>query len=151
MSMLARTILIAVVAGVIGLVGGFVVGVRDGVSQFFLLDSTAKASLLTFELQALREGNVKTIIEAKEIELDGEVVRATELLRAGRPWIFWPNYEYERDHERYLKRVASYRQEYPPVVPTVEYAPNSTIREEMEAFADDVKESTRQIISEYGE
>jgi hypothetical protein len=149
--MLARTVIIAVVAGAIGLVSGFAVGVREGVTQFFLLDSTARASLITFELQALRKDNVETIIEAKEIELDGEVVRATELLREGRPWIFWPSFEYERDHTRYLEKVASYRQEHPPVVPKVEHGPNSPIREEMEAFADNVKESTRQIISEYGD
>lgn len=76
---------LALIAAVgVGFVGGFFVGVKEGVWQFFLLESSVKASLLTYELQALRAGNAKKIIDAKEIELDGELVRFADFRREGR-------------------------------------------------------------------
>jgi hypothetical protein len=52
---------------------GLYVGVILGVDQFQKLDSSAKASVLTTELRALRAGDVEKIIQVKEIELDGKL------------------------------------------------------------------------------
>jgi hypothetical protein len=139
--------------GGVGFVGGFFVGAKDGVLQFFLLDSSAKASLLTYELQSLRAGNAKTIIEAKEIQLDGEVVRFAAYRREGRPWVFFLENWEERDHNKYMKRVAAYRKQYPPFIPTVDFGTNNPMKEdkdEMEKYAQEVKDVTAEILKEYG-
>lgn len=136
--------------GVAGFAGGFVVGVKEGVWQFFLLDSSAKASLLTFELQALRAGNTKKIIDTKEIELDGELVRFGEFRREGRPWVFWFEEWNEREHTKYMERVASYRKQYPPITPTIDFGKDNPMKEEMEKHVQDVKNVTAEILKEYG-
>lgn len=136
------------VAGV-GFVGGFFVGAKEGVKQFFLLESSVKASLLTFELQALRAGNAKKIIDSKEIELDGEVVRFAQFRREGHPWIFWLEDGYERDHTKYMKRVAAYRKKHPPFIPSLEFG--NEMKEEMEQYAQEVKAETAVVLKEYGE
>src|SRR5690242_18867690 len=81
-----------------GLALSFAVGVRVGVvvglEQFVNMDASAKASVLTSELRALRAGNVEKIIEMEEIEVDGNVVHAIEFQRSGLPWLFWPENRY---------------------------------------------------------
>jgi hypothetical protein len=137
--------------GAVGFVGGFFVGAKDGVWQFYLLDSSAKASLLTYELQTLRAGNAKKIIDSKEIELDGELVRFAEFRREGRPWIFWLENWNERDHTKYMKHVAAYRKQHPPFTPTVDFGKDNPMKEEMERYAKEVKAVTAEILKEYGE
>ncbi len=138
-------------AVLVGFVCGFFIGVKDGVWQFFLLESSVKADLLTHELQALRAGNAKKIIETKEIQLDGEVVRFSEFRREGRPWVFWFQDGYERDHTKYMKHVAAYRKQYPPFVPTIEFEKENSMKEEMQEFSEQVKTVTAEILKEYGE
>jgi hypothetical protein len=134
-----------------GFAGGFFVGVKEGVWQFFLRESSVKASLLTYELQALRAGNTKKIIDAKEIELDGELVRFGDFRREGRPWVFWFQDGYERDHTKYMKRVAAYRNQYPPFAPTLDYGKDNPMKEEFEKYAQEVKAVTAEVLKEYGE
>lgn len=143
--------LAAVAVAVVGFVGGFFVGVKEGVEQFFLLESSVKASLLTFELQALRAGNSKKIIEAKEIELDGELVRFGDFRSQGRPWVFWFQDGDDRDHTKYMKRVAAYRKQYPPFTPTIDFGKDNPMKEEMEKHAAEVNKVTAEILKEYGE
>ncbi len=147
-------LVVVAVAGV-GFVGGFFVGVKEGVWQFFLLESSTKATLLTYELQDLRAGNTKKIIDVKEIELDGELVRFGDFRREGRPWVFWFQDGYERDHTKYMKRVAAYRKQYPPFAPTfaptLDYGKDNTMKEELEKYAQEVKAVTAEVLKEYGE
>ena len=143
--------LLLLAVGVAGFVGGFFVGVKEGVWQFFLLDSSAKASLVTYELQALRAGNAKKIIDSKEIELDGELVRFSEFRREGRPWVFWLEDWNERDHTKYMKHVAAYRKQYPPFTPTIDFGKDNPMKEEMEKHVQEVKNVTAEILKEYGE
>lgn len=121
-----------------------------GVHQFLLLESSVKATLLASELKGLRADRVKQVINAKEIELDGEVVRFSHFRREGKPWIFWPRDGYERDHTRYMQNVAAYRKEHPPVIPTLDFGENNPIKGEMTAFGKEVKDVTNDVLKEYG-
>ena len=143
--------LLLLAVGVAGFAGGFFVGVKEGVWQFFLLDSSAKASLVTYELQALRAGNAKKIIDSKEIELDGELVRFSEFRREGRPWVFWLEDWNERDHTKYMKHVAAYRKQYPSITPTIDFGKDNPMKEEMEKYVQEVENVTAEILKEYGE
>lgn len=49
-----------------------------------------------------------------------------------------------------MKRVAAYRKQYPPVIPTIDSDENNPIREEMERYKQDVKNITAEILEEYG-
>ena len=129
--------------------GGVYVGVIVGVHQFQKLDSSAKASVLTTELRALRAGDVEKIIEAKEIEVDGSVVSALAFQKSGMPWLFWP-YMHSWDHTPSLKRVAQYRKQYPPVVPKLAPAAEADDPADLRGFAREVNRSTEVLIEQYG-
>lgn len=130
-------------------VAGLRIGVTVGVDQFLKMDSSAKASVLTSELRALRAGNVDKIIETKEIEVDGNVVSALEFQESGMPWLFWPN-DRAWNHVRSLGYVAQYRRQYPPVVPKLQPPVESPDPGDLRGFAKDVERSTRVLLDRYG-
>lgn len=128
---------------------GLYAGVILGVDLFQKRDSSAKASVLTTELRALRAGDVEKIIRVKEIELDGSVVSALAFQESGMPWLFWP-YAHSLDHDYSLKRVAQYRKEHPPVVPEL-VSPTATYEAyDPRPFAREVVRSTEVLIERYG-
>ena len=129
--------------------GGFYTGVNEGLKQSFLLGSSVKASLLTHELRSLRAGDIETNITTKEIELDGEVVRYTQSLKEGRPWVLWQADGYELDHDKYMSNVAKYRNEYSPVIPTLSYEKENPMKEKMEKYKKEVVKSTELILNKY--
>lgn len=133
----------------VALAAAFYAGVIVGVDQFQKMDSSAKASLLTAELRALRGGNVEKLIEGKEIDLDGNVVSALMFQESGMPWLFWP-YMHSWDHTPSLRRVAQYRKQYPPVVP--KHAPKDEADDpaDLRGFAREVTRSTDILIERYG-
>jgi hypothetical protein len=135
---------------IIAFVGGVYAGVLLGVVEFQKLDSSAKGSVLTAELRALRAGNVDKVIEGKEIELDGSLVSALKFQESGMPWLFWP-YMHSWDHTPSLRRIAQYRKEYPPVVP--KHAPALGVDDpsDLRGFAREVSRSTDILIKRYGE
>ena len=128
---------------------GVYIGVIVGVDQFQKLDSSAKASVLTGELRALRAGNIDKVIQTKEIEVDGNVVAALMFQQSGMPWLFWP-YAHSLDHSWSLKRVAQYRKEYPPVVPKLVPKADTQDGYDSRPFAQDVIRSTEVLIERYG-
>lgn len=128
---------------------GLYAGVILGVDQFHKRDSSAKASVLTTELRALRAGDVEKIIRLKEIELDGSVVSALAFQEAGMPWLFWP-YAHSLDHDYSLRRVAKYRKEHPPVVPELVSTSATYEAYDPRPFAQDVVRSTQALIERYG-
>jgi hypothetical protein len=131
----------------------FAAGVRTGVplgaEQFALMDSAARASVLTSELRALRAGKVETIIEAKEIEVDGSVVHAIEFQKSGMPWLFWPD-DKGWNHARSLGYVAEYRKQYAPVVPTLAPQAGAADPGNLRKFAAEVERSTKELRERYG-
>ena len=128
---------------------GLYAGAIVGVDQFLRWESAAKASVLTTELRALRAGNIETIIQTKEVEVDGSVIRALAFQESGMPWLFWP-YLPSYDQALSLKRVAQYRKQYPPVTPTIAPAPGADDPADLRGFAHDVNRSTQVLIERYG-
>jgi hypothetical protein len=137
------------IALVLSFVAGLRLGVAVGVDQFLKMDSSARASVLTSELRALRAGKVERIIKAKEIEVDGNVVSALEFQKSGMPWLFWPN-DQGWNHARSLGYVAQYRREYPPMVPQLQPSPESPDPADLRGFAREVEQSTRVLVDRYG-
>jgi hypothetical protein len=134
---------------VVAFVAGLYAGVILGVDQFQKLDSSAKASVLTGELRALRAGDVEKVIQSKEIEVDGGVVRALEFQESGMPWLFWP-YMHSWDHTPSLQRIANYRKQYPPVVPKLVPAAGADDPADLRGFALEVTRSTEMLLERYG-
>jgi len=128
---------------------GLLTGATVGAEQFLKMDSSARASVLTSELQALRAGNIDQIIEAKEIEVDGNVVNAIEFQKSGMPWLFWPN-DGSWNHARSLGYVAQYRRQHPPVAPKFAPPAGTPDPSDLRGFATDVDRSTRELLERFG-
>lgn len=128
---------------------GLRVGAELGVKEFARMESSAKASLLTGELQLLRSGNGHQLIQTKEIELDWAIVQAISFQDSGKPWLFWPESELW-NHERSLRRVAQYRVEHAPVVPGI--APPTEIQDpaDLRGFGESVQRSIKVLVERYG-
>lgn len=88
----------------------FFLGSFLGVSEAYLQDSALRGSLLATELQSLREGKLKLLIEQKETSLDLEVFLAMQSENKGYSWVLFPFY---KDNQRLLKQIANYRKEHP--------------------------------------
>lgn len=145
-----RLVWVAVGFGfVFSFTAGLYAGVIVGVDQFLKMDSSAKASVLTYQLRALRGGHVDKIIQAKEIEVDDNVVSALAFQESGMPWLFWP-YMGAWDHARYLRNVAEYRKEYPPVVPKLQPPAGTQDPSDLRGFAREVEQSTKVLLERYG-
>ena len=83
--------------------------------QFVLQKASVKATLLAGELLALRARETQKLIEGKEVELDGEIVKALTFWAGGYPIVLWP-FDGAYEHARYLRSVALYRAVNPPSV-----------------------------------
>ena len=138
-----------VLAIAVSFAAGLRTGATVGAEEFAKMDSSAKASVLTSELQALRAGNVSKIIEVKEIEVDGNVVKAIEFQKSGMPWLFWPN-DGAWNHARSLGYVAQYRKQHPPVAPKFAPSVGAPDPGDLRSFATDVERSTKELLERYG-
>jgi len=132
------------------LASAFIAGARVGVAESDLLQSTVKATLLVGELRALRAGKTDGLVRAKEIELDGEVLKYHRLIESGHPWLLLPE-SATFEHERYLRQVALYRKEFPAVVPTLEVTGTDETSVQMRVGAALVASTTEQIIRRFGQ
>ncbi len=130
-------------------VAGVRVGVHVGVPEFLMRDSSARAALIAGELRAMRKGSTDLLISAKEVELDGEVVKALRFQEAGRTWMYWP-FADPYEHQRYLDGVARYRREYPAATPSLTFGTSEPMQSEMAAHAREVQRRTEQLINTYG-
>jgi hypothetical protein len=137
-------------ASALALGGAFVIGVRFGATQSELIQSTVKATLLVGELRALRAGKTEALIRSKELELDGQVYLYQRLLDEGHVWLFWPNSN-AFEHERYLRKVAIYRKEFPASMPALEITGTDSTSEEMRKANAQVAKTTEAIVRTYGQ
>ncbi len=144
-------VIIMIIVVSIGTTVGFFIGVNEGIKQYYMYESSVKASLLTHELMDLRENNLETSITSKEIELDGKVIDFTRFQKEGRPWVLTFYSSYEIKHEKYMRAVAAYRKMHPPVVPTLKYSKNHKIKKILEQRKKDVLIATRSILNEFSE
>jgi hypothetical protein len=134
---------------VIAFAAGICVGAIFGVDQFHKWESAAKASVLTTELRALRAGNADKIIQAKEVELDGNVVNAVAFQESPMRSLL-SFFVYPYDQTQSLKRVAQYRKQYQPVAPTIAPASGADDPADLRGFARDVSRSTEVLLQRYG-
>ena len=133
----------------VGLFISFIAGTRVGVDQHLRMDSSLKAAKLVLELRALREGRGQSLIEHKEIELDGDIVSAIAFQDSGVPWLFWP-YGHDVDHKPSLSISARYRKQFPAVVPTIAPAAEAPDPGELRPYAREVERATTALIQRYG-
>jgi hypothetical protein len=128
---------------------GFFVGVNSGVREFNLIEGSVRAALLVNELSGLRAGSTQKLIDAKEVELDGQVVKAMQFQDHGHGWVFWPDLG-QYDHNAYLARVAQYRRQYAAPTPRLEFGGPESVKAEMAAYARDVRQATDRVVGSYG-
>ena len=137
------------VAWVLSVAVAFKIGLHLGPIMLEDLDSSAKAALLVHELTALRSGKADAIIRLKEIELDGQVVRAIRCQEDSCGSLLWPvNGAYEAD--RQLRQVAAYRKTYPPVV-VPDTKPRAPGMYDPNPFAQDVQQATTTLLHSYAQ
>ena len=94
------------------MIASFLFGARYGVYQSMLMNSSVEASLLTGELEALRENKNHLLIPAKEAELDGLILLHGTYLDTATPWIFWPE-SIGFENARYMNKVIKYKSMHP--------------------------------------
>lgn len=140
----------SIVLSIVLLASAFVAGVRVGATESDLLQSTVRATLLVSELRALRAAKTDRLVRAKELELDGEVLKYHRFLESGHPWLLLPE-SATFEHERYLRQVALYRKEFPAVVPTLEVTGTDETSVDMRAGAALIASTTEQIIRRFGQ
>lgn len=137
---------------VVGLVVLFAAGTRFGamlgVDQYVKMDSSVKAALLVAELRVLRSGNGQSLVQVKEIELDGSIVSALKFQDSGMPWLFWPHGD-EIDHTRMLRDVAAYRKQIPDVTSSVLPSEGGADPGGLRPYATDVSRATQDLIQRY--
>lgn len=133
----------------LGFSAGVKIGVHVGQQQFVLQEGSVRAALLVGELRALRAGGVQKLIPSKEMELDGEIVKALAFREAGYPLLFWP-LDGVYEHDRYLRSVAAYRTEYPAAISEISIQESNPMAVEMKAFAHLVRERTQELLRDYG-
>jgi len=141
----------ALAALVVALVGAvaFVAGARVGASENALLQSSVNGALLVGELKALRAGRVDSVIYGKELELDSQVLNFSKFQASGYAWLFWPESP-QYEHERYLRSIATYRKEFPPVLPTSQATGSDEVAKEMRENNARVAITTKWIVETYG-
>ena len=128
----------------------FKLGMHVGAYQSWLLDSSAKSSLLVGELNTIRKGKAETLIESKEIELDGAITRALRLRGSDLTWLFYP-FDGNYDHDRYLRAAAAYRKLYPSPTPRLDFGgTEGKFKQQMEAYQVEVASRMSQLQQLHG-
>lgn len=127
----------------------FMSGVYVGAYQFNAMDASGRAALLVYELSALRHGSADKLINTKELNLDGAIVKALRFQESGHPWLFFP-FSGSYDHSEYLKIASAYRKKHPSPTPSVDFGNGPDLQEEMAAYAAEVAKRMEQLQHRYG-
>lgn len=105
----------------LGLVGGFFVGSRVGTYEHALADAQYKASVLAYELRALKAGKSEPIVTTKEISLNGELANHGRYMESNFGWL-WP--QLRSSDESPIRRAVAYRLENPYRMPDLASSAN---------------------------
>lgn len=127
---------------------GIRVGADLGAAEAANLDSAATAALLAWELRLLRAGAGEGLIESKEQQLDGSVVRAMQFQASGASWVFWPHPANPGDAAS-LRQVAQYRKLHPPIAPRTAPPPGQPDPAGLRDFGQRVEASTAALIERF--
>ena len=99
---------------IFGLVIVFFAGLKLGFYlapiEYLYRDAQYKSSILAFEIRALKSGKIDTIIESKEISLDGELANHGSYLKSNLSWLL-PTIEGEDN--KAISHAVKYRTENP--------------------------------------
>jgi hypothetical protein len=128
---------------------GVKLGAHMGQQQFVLQEGSVKAALLVGELRVIRGGNAEKLIPSKEIELDGEIVKALTFRESGLPWLLWPSSN-AYEHDRYLRSAAAYRIERPAAIPQLSFEENNPMADDMKSYGHLVRDRTEELVRDYG-
>mgnify|MGYP000403618859 CR=1 FL=1 len=103
-----------IISYILGLAIVFFAGLKLGFylapTEFIYRDAQYKSSAITFEIKALKAGEIDTIIESKEIMLDGELANHGRYLKSNLSWLL---YSIEEENHRAISKAAKYRAENP--------------------------------------
>lgn len=133
----------------LGFAAGVKLGAHTGQQQLALQEGSVKAALLVGELRVIRGGNAEKLIPSKEIELDGEIVKALAFRESRLPWLLWPFGE-AYEHDRYLRSVAAYRTEHPAAIPRLSLGENNPMTGDMKSYGQLVRDRTEELVRDYG-
>ncbi len=102
------------IAAAIGFCGGVYFGFYMAPHEYLLWNSQYKASILAFELRQLQNGNINTIIDSKEISLNGELGLHAEYLESKLNWLLPFRQPFDRKH---IQNAVDYRLTNPYTMP----------------------------------
>lgn len=108
-----KTVLVAALF-LAGLAIGFGMGARVGTYQHGLADAQYKASILAFQLQALKAGKPEPALAGMEISLSGEIANHGRYMDSHLKWL-WPEMMSEDDQP--IRRAVAYRLANPYELP----------------------------------
>jgi hypothetical protein len=123
---------------VVGLAVAFCLGAKwgfdEGAQYFVYLDAPARAALDVGLLRSLRKGNTNSTQAYFETDIDYQLVQHYNFLTEGHEFFVGPEQRaVAAEAPKYMKRVAEYRKEYPPVTAPM-FDENSEKGEEVRAF-----------------
>lgn len=94
----------------VGIAAAFVLGARVGVTEFLYADAQYKASILAYQLEALRAGKPAIVITGMETSLNGELANHGKYMESRLTWL-WPDLRSEDD--RPIMNAVAYRIAHP--------------------------------------
>jgi hypothetical protein len=107
---LKKPLVALVVLFVLGVSAAFVAGARVGVDEFLYADAQYRASILAWQLAALRAGKPEAVVERMEEALDSELAAHGRHLESRLAWL-WP--DLKPKDESAIREAVDYRLSHP--------------------------------------
>jgi hypothetical protein len=92
-------------------------GFKKAPTEFLQWDSQFKASILAYENTSLKSGNVQRIIEANEINLNGELAQYGRHLDSNLFWLLNLTGNYDETDDESIRHAVKYRNANPFIEP----------------------------------
>jgi hypothetical protein len=92
-------------------------GFKKAPTEFLQWDSQFKASILAYENTSLKSGNIQRIIEANEINLNGELAMYGRHLGSSLFWLLKLTGNYNATDDEPIKNAVKYRNANPFIEP----------------------------------
>ncbi len=94
-------------------------GFSDWIPTKKIIDAAEQKLSKRFRIEAENAQNLSSTppsLENYGRQYIGRIVGGRNLVEVGTPWLFWPNSQVF-DHQRYIRKVVTYRKQYPLVTP----------------------------------
>jgi len=140
---------------------GYTAGFIRGFQNAFWFDSPGKGLADTIELRQLRRGDINKVIQAKEDDLDRQILLHSEYLKKGSPMMTQLYFSYfadprwttaEKDHHLFMNDVVRYRNEYPIHFSLPEFTKDAdeSLKKEMKMNVEKQIVSIKKTLIQYG-